>query len=152
MLEPKRCLQKETLTISFNNAVHLHLISSFHFVFDCFQCKCLIITYVIWGGSAVFTRSDICSCKKGFQRKTFKHFPCCFLFRCSPHSVVFSMSLFVSALSLCLSLSLSICHVHLLCYSIVFCPPEESIHATLDLNSDMQCPWAAGRDGYMNSI
>lgn len=31
-------------------------------------------------------------------------------------------------------------------------PSVESIHATLDLNSDMQCPWAPGRDGYMNSI
>lgn len=47
------------------------------------------------------------------------------------------------------SMSLFVC---LLCHCIVFCLSVESIHATLDLNSDMQCPWAPGIDGYMNSI
>lgn len=56
------------------------------------------------------------------------------------------MSLFVT--SLCLALS----HVRILRRYIVFCSSVESIHATLDLNSDMQCPWALGTDGYMNSI
>lgn len=41
---------KETLTISFDNALRLHLISTFHFDLDLFHGVSLIFTYRCTGG------------------------------------------------------------------------------------------------------
>lgn len=106
----------------------------------------MLFTYWCTGGSALSLSGAVFSLgamQIAFSRKqTFSPFPTPRSISCSVHSIVFHE----------LICRLFLPHVHLLCHCIVFRPSVESIHATLDSNSDMQCPWALARDGYMNSI
>lgn len=63
----------------------------------------------------------------------------------SPRHIPFSAIQFISLfpISVCVASYVT---------ALSLAPSIESILATLDLNLDMQCPRAPGRDGYMNSI
>ena len=121
---------KETLTFIFTNALQLHLISAFHFIFNLFSKTVLdkvdpfSMCRVTSSQEAVFQR----------KKKHIRHFPCRFLCSYLLHSIVFNPSL-------CLCFSLS-CQP--LCHCIVF--------AILDLYSDVQCPWVLRRNRYINSV
>lgn len=119
---------KETLTISFNYAMQIHQISTFTFFF-------VIPRLPLCQGQPSLGAVQIAFLRK----QTVSSFPTSlYSFSIYPvvsHELVCHLSL-MSSFSVC----------------IVFCPSVESIRATLDLNSDMQCPLALCRDGYMNSI
>lgn len=97
---------KETPTISFNNALQLHLISTFDFVFDLFQHTSLICCCS--GGPAIIVRSNILSRRSAdsFPEKNKKTFTISHItFQTAIQFVpLFSMSLFVTSLSLAPSL------------------------------------------------
>lgn len=95
---------KETLTISLNNALQLHLISAFHSVFDLFRYVSLIFTYCRTGGSAMSLSGAMFSpdvAQIAFQEN--KHFP---YFPYSSLSIVFHELVCHLSLSLPRSLSL----------------------------------------------
>lgn len=128
----KAFVKKPFVFISFNGAPQLYLMSNCFFVFDLhpqYYCRTSASAVSLSVVAAALDEQQI-------TKVSFWQF------------ILFGLTLFIGWISP----PLSLCHVHFLCQCIVFCPSVEFIHATLDLNSDMQHPWALSRDGYMNSI